>query len=124
MMRARTRQEAFPGGRGGIFSRPPTGEPPSEEDVAWRSVFYVSWASSADGNAYKPGDPIPYEEAVRQGIVDPFARPLPDPICGRCKGGKWFTNPRPKGHAYRCPCRFCQPCPVCDGRGRVKVPAA
>lgn len=121
---------AIKGGRAEAFTRPPGPLPdgsyprPCADEVPWRSRHYAPWSLSADGNSYKPGDPIPLAEAIRQGIVDSEAPP-PEilPFCERCKGGKWFTNPRPKGHMLDCACRFCQPCPRCGGTGREKEAA-
>ena len=110
--------DTFPGGRGNIFGSSGTAPKPTEEETPYRSRYYVSAFRSTDGQSYHPGDPIPFEEAVRQGVINPDAPPPRRGRCERCNGGKWFTNPRPKGHKIGCRCRFCGPCPRCAGSGR------
>lgn len=93
---------------------------PGPDESPWRSAFWVTPRHSVDGNSYRPGDPIPFAEAVRQGIVgnEPPVRPATR-ICPRCNRTGLFTSPKPKGHKAGCGCRFCQVCPRCKGRGYV-----
>ncbi len=120
---------AIKGGRAGLFTRPPGPLPdgsypkPGPDEVPWRSRVYAPWSQSADGNSYHPGEPIPFDEAVRQGILDESAVRI-RPYCERCNGGRFYANPRPKGHMLGCACKFCQPCPRCGGTGREKEAAA
>lgn len=121
---------AIRGGRADLYTRPPGPGPdgeypmPGPDETPWRSACYATWGQSADGNDYRPGDPIPYAEALRQGLVD---EDTPPPVigerCQRCKGGKHYANPVPKGHTIGCACKFCQPCPRCAGSGREKEAA-
>lgn len=87
----------------------------------YRSLYYVSTRLSADGNDYRPGDPIPWAEAVRQGVVSVEERPeAPARMrCPRCDGHGFYAWPKPKGHRSNCGCKFCQKCPVCEGHGHV-----
>jgi hypothetical protein len=43
---------------------------PTASETEFRSRWFVSYLDSADGNDYRRGDPIPYVEAFRQGLVD------------------------------------------------------
>jgi hypothetical protein len=106
-----------PGGLGNILGDQGPGRRLGPDETPYRSRLWVNGLTSLDGIDYQPGDPIPFEEAVRQGIIDPGRVVIHD-RCTRCKGGKWFTNPRPKGHRLGCGCRFCQPCPRCGGTGQ------
>ncbi|HVM11244.1 MAG TPA: hypothetical protein VM638_02035 [Actinomycetota bacterium] len=98
---------------------PAPGPKPSAEETPYRSLFYVSKRRSADGNAYRKGEPIPEPEARRQGqrVGEPQLRfRVPKLICRRCEGrGKAYM----KGHKPDCGCPGCRPCKECGGTGRV-----
>lgn len=101
-----------------------TDEPPDKPvDSPWRSAVVVLPRHSADGNAYKIGEPIPEAEAIRQGVYDPLA--VPEKVkakkraCPRCKGTGMLSKRRPPNHKDGCPCRFCGSCPTCEGERYV-----
>lgn len=98
---------------------------PQPEDTPYRSRLYVAGKVSVDGNDYRPGDPIPAAEAVRQGLVTPQEAqdtqiPVREP-CGRCGGHGEYALNKPPGHRTGCACKFCGPCHVCGGKGYQEV---
>ena len=97
-------------------------EKPAADESPYRSAEYVHPRHSADGNSYAPGEPIPFEEALRQGQIDPAGERVRNfrvPSCPRCKGsGK---RGQPKGHQPNCQCPFCRPCSACGGSGFIST---
>jgi len=90
------------------------GEKPTAEETPYRSRIWVSRRSSADGNAYKPGDPIPEAEEQRQRSrygYDPRKE-----TCGVCAGSGKRSN-KMKNHKPGCGCVGCKPCRECGGSG-------
>ena len=91
---------------------------PTEKQTPWRSEFYVTGRNSADGNDYRPGDPIPQAEAERQGQLRETPRMrVPRAVCSRCSGRGIHARVKPKGHKADCGCPACGPCGHCNGTG-------
>lgn len=106
------------------FEPPPK---PQREDTPYVSAIHVSPRSSADGNGYIHGEPIPlaeYERQVAEGIIEDLPEPLIARIpCPKCKatgkrgrGGRNYAN-----HKFNCACVACIPCKDCKGKGRIEV---
>lgn len=101
---------------------------PTPEETPYRSNVYVTGRNSADGNDYRRGEPIPYAEAVRQGqeVIKAPKLVVLDPqvmVCPRCQGGGQYSKKPPKGHTpgHDPNCKWCGPCPKCEGRGTVPI---
>ena len=98
-----------------------SGEKPAPGSTPWQSRYFVNARMSADGNGYRIGETIPEAEARRQGLLQEPARSVLTPkqqagrrICTRCAGRGTYGK-KPKGHKEGCACRFCGPCPRCEG---------
>lgn len=95
--------------------------PEKPTESPWHSKWVVSSRHSADGNSYDKGDPIPFEEAVRQGILEEEARNAPVATvnrCSRCQGRGTYSKSKPRNHPDPHPnCIFCAACPRCGGSG-------
>jgi hypothetical protein len=102
--------------------RPAPPPPPPRErtlDSPWRSRFYVTRRHSADGYDHRPGDPIPADEALRQGVIEAMPAELPSDLCSYCRGtGKrsWKISAK---HRAGCLCVACKPCTHCEGTGKA-----
>lgn len=103
---------------------------PAKGSTPWRSTVAVSSRHSADGFGYMIGDSVTEAEALRQGLIvqEPVenaeTRMLKRPErlpCPRCEARGTFAKRKPRGHKADCPCRFCGPCPECNGARYLTV---
>lgn len=92
---------------------------PTAEETGHRSRFYVSRKHSADGNSYRPGEPVSDAEFARQEALRPrrgigLVRKV---LCSHCRGsGK---RSQMKNHREGCGCVGCLPCKLCKGSGET-----